>query len=416
MTPSNYNGYNISCFGSATGSINLTITGGTPPYSIIWSNAATTEDLSNVSAGYYRVTVDDADTLTDTGQYSQADLKSAAQVSIDFDEGNGLPTLSPCDAPTSFYYDPSQFSTLNTNTSSYLTGRIEDQDGKAIKNAAILALNWLYTVDLTPGFPGGEKHIHSWVHTFTNDNTVGNNFTIIPYTPFNPNDPRIVYIKATAVGASKVELGTWGSDVAMNSNLVTIVLDKINFDYDSEIDNITISASSLKKNYSGWNSLNVTNSTINSGVTSELVARHEININPSFNAELGSDVHIYLDETFAECIDYTGFLRTFNPESENSQGYLSSNQQQIKLSFQRSISKLNINPNPSSGNYSVKIDSEIDIKTMNLIIRNTLGEEMMKKEFAGFEYEIDLSNFINGIYFLELFNNEQKFNEILVKN
>jgi len=65
LTPSDYNGYNISCFGSATGSINLTITGGTPPLIIIWSNAATTEDLSNVPAGYYRVTVDDADTLTD---------------------------------------------------------------------------------------------------------------------------------------------------------------------------------------------------------------------------------------------------------------------------------------------------------------------------------------------------------------
>ncbi|MBL0342657.1 MAG: SprB repeat-containing protein [Bacteroidetes bacterium] len=64
LTPSNFNGYNISCFGSATGSVNLTISGGTPPYTFEWSNAATTEDLTNVPAGYYRVSVDDADTLT----------------------------------------------------------------------------------------------------------------------------------------------------------------------------------------------------------------------------------------------------------------------------------------------------------------------------------------------------------------
>ncbi|MBL0341669.1 MAG: SprB repeat-containing protein [Bacteroidetes bacterium] len=67
LTPSNFNGYNISCFGSATGSVNLTISGGTPPYTFEWSNAATTEDLINVPAGYYRVSVDDADTLTDAG-------------------------------------------------------------------------------------------------------------------------------------------------------------------------------------------------------------------------------------------------------------------------------------------------------------------------------------------------------------
>ncbi len=267
-----------------------------------------------------------------TGQYSQADLKSAAQVSIDFDEGNGLPTLSPCDAPTPFYYDPSQFSMLNTNTSSYLTGRIEDQDGNAISNAVILAQNYLYTDLKILSDPNDDKPIFSWVHTYTNHNTAGNNFTIIPYS-YDPNDLKIVYLKATAVGASKVELGTWNSVVAMSPNLGTLVLNKIEFDYDTQVDNIVISTSSLKTNYHAWNSLVVTNSTINSGVTSEIVARNEININPSFTAELGSDVHIYLDETFPECIDYTGFLRTFNPESENPQGYLSSNQQQINYHF-----------------------------------------------------------------------------------
>jgi hypothetical protein len=59
LTPSNYNGNNISCFGAQDGSINLTISGVTPPYTIRWSNDATTEDLSNLPAGYYNVEVDD---------------------------------------------------------------------------------------------------------------------------------------------------------------------------------------------------------------------------------------------------------------------------------------------------------------------------------------------------------------------
>jgi len=65
LTTSNYNGYNIDCFGSNSGSINLTITGGTPPYTIRWSNDVTTEDQSGLPAGYYVVEVDDSDSLTD---------------------------------------------------------------------------------------------------------------------------------------------------------------------------------------------------------------------------------------------------------------------------------------------------------------------------------------------------------------
>ena len=64
LIPSNYNGYNVSCFGGRNGSIDLTITGGTPPYNIRWSTNEGTEDISSLSAGYYRVEVYDADTLT----------------------------------------------------------------------------------------------------------------------------------------------------------------------------------------------------------------------------------------------------------------------------------------------------------------------------------------------------------------
>jgi len=50
---------NVLCNGQNNGSANLTITSGSSTYSFAWSNSAVTEDITNLTAGTYNVTVTD---------------------------------------------------------------------------------------------------------------------------------------------------------------------------------------------------------------------------------------------------------------------------------------------------------------------------------------------------------------------
>ena len=51
---------NISCNGAANGGIVNTVSGGTTPYSYLWSNNATTQNIGALSSGSYTITVSDA--------------------------------------------------------------------------------------------------------------------------------------------------------------------------------------------------------------------------------------------------------------------------------------------------------------------------------------------------------------------
>ncbi len=60
------NPVDVSCNGGSDGSINLNVMGGNPPYAFIWNTTDTQEDLANLPAGSYSVTVSDGDGCTIT--------------------------------------------------------------------------------------------------------------------------------------------------------------------------------------------------------------------------------------------------------------------------------------------------------------------------------------------------------------
>ncbi|MCX6258073.1 MAG: gliding motility-associated C-terminal domain-containing protein, partial [Bacteroidia bacterium] len=62
-----FNGYAVSCYGGSDGMIDLTVNGGTPPYSYSWNNGLTDQNLIDVQSGTYYVTVTDLNGCNDVG-------------------------------------------------------------------------------------------------------------------------------------------------------------------------------------------------------------------------------------------------------------------------------------------------------------------------------------------------------------
>jgi hypothetical protein len=72
----------VNCFAGTDGSTDLAVVGGTSPYTFLWSNGKTTEDLSGLASGSYSVIVTDANacTLFDTILVTQPSAPLATSI------------------------------------------------------------------------------------------------------------------------------------------------------------------------------------------------------------------------------------------------------------------------------------------------------------------------------------------------
>ena len=100
----------VLCYGENTGSVDLVVTGGTPPYSYTWSNNSNNEDLLDLFYGIYIVTVVDANNCTEYTmvQIQQPALPLHGDITPThvrcFGEGNGVADLNVFGGTPPYYF------------------------------------------------------------------------------------------------------------------------------------------------------------------------------------------------------------------------------------------------------------------------------------------------------------------------
>ncbi len=99
----------VSCDGLQDGEIDLTVSGGTPPYTFNWSNGSTTEDLVGLTGGFYIVTVLDDNGCAGAAPFTILD---GSTVNIGFlitnaecNESNGAVSLNVTGGSGNYSYD-----------------------------------------------------------------------------------------------------------------------------------------------------------------------------------------------------------------------------------------------------------------------------------------------------------------------
>ena len=110
---------NVSCYSDATGSIAITTQGGTGAYDYQWSTSANTSTISSLSAGFYDVTVTDANNCSLTEQFTITE-PSQLQVSVTMNQ-NQLTAVVSGGSP-SYSYEW-QLNNQTVSTSSLMTAQ-----------------------------------------------------------------------------------------------------------------------------------------------------------------------------------------------------------------------------------------------------------------------------------------------------
>lgn len=154
---------NVLCNGAATGSIDITVTGGTTPnYTYIWSNGSNAEDLNNIASGNYDVTVTDNNGCSVIGNYViseplpiNASVANTTNVSCNgLNNGSATTTVSGGVQPYAFLWsNGATTQNLNNVSGNTYTLTVTDNNNCSTTTSALIVEPATLSLQLTATAP-----------------------------------------------------------------------------------------------------------------------------------------------------------------------------------------------------------------------------------------------------------------------
>lgn len=85
----------------------------------------------------------------------------------------------------------------------------------------------------------------------------------------------------------------------------------------------------------------------------------------------------------------------------------------VGINSVEAMAQVSIQPNPSTGNFTV--DGFMEKAKLNIVIYNNVGTKILEQKRAGGSFKIDLSEFTNGVYFLQILGDGKIYRHKLIK-
>jgi SprB repeat/Secretion system C-terminal sorting domain len=380
----------VSCFGGNDGSATVSATGGTSPFTYLWSNGATTATAQNLIAGTYTVTVTGAATATTSVTIGSPSKLSTALSNASLTCTNPSVILSANTSggtPNYTYQWANNTSTTNQITvSSIGTYTVTTTDKNGCSSVATVSVTENLVTPIAAIAPISPLSCaNNYSITFnTTGTSVGNNFT---YKWSGPSSYSSTLLTPPSVSQS----GTYSLTVTNSTNGCFKAL------------SITVPTSTpltvqLDKTTNASNGQSNGSASVLVQGTAPFTYEWKDNANKivgTSNKLTNAAAGVYI----CKVMDSAGCVQNFTVIVQNTTAI-------NQLSIEKNIL---VFPNPANDVVSL----EMPFGESKVKVSNTQGMTMFEKMIMEKNTTIDVRNFPNGIYYFFIKNNKEGFEKTI---